>query len=213
MAFNPHGRLVFEGVRGTVLAPRERWAVRLNLLQAIPAASGAAPQSALNALGTQWQTSFGQYLFSDCRLTSVKWAFIGADGRYTGAPVLSAPLDLAGSATTNRYPDQVALAVTLDTARRGPRGRGRFYLPGIAVGLATDGLIVDVMAKNIANSAATFVNAVNAAWPDNGGVAIASTFAEINLVTSVRVGRVLDTIRSRRSSLIEGYSTPTGVTQ
>lgn len=211
MPYEPHGRLVFEGVRGTVAAPRERWAIRVNLNPVIPAQSGAPTPAQLDALGTAFDTRLGAHTTNDTRLTSVKWAFIGPDGKYSSGPVLSSELDLAGSRLSEAHVDQIAIAVSLNTATRGPRGRGRFYLPGPGFAIGPGSLMSATDAQSLATSAAGFLSDINAGWPDNGTVCVASSFGLNSPVTSVRVGRVFDTIRSRRASLSEDYGADVAV--
>lgn len=149
-------------------------------------------------------------------LTEVKLASIGADGKYTDEPFVEA-VSQAGGWTQGAvlHPYQVSLAVSLDTDRRGASGRGRIYLPTPGFALQTDSTIQTVHAEGVRDQVATLLTNLN----NNAGfdttdtsVVIASSKGFNSPVTSVRVGRLLDTVRSRRRSLGEKYSASAAVT-
>ncbi len=149
-------------------------------------------------------------------LETVKVASIGADGRYTGDPVIIDVVDANGQGgISNVTLPQAALAVSLGTARRGPTGRGRFYLPMPIIVLSPDTLLMDApKALAIQGSAATFINALNnQPGIDVLGlqVCVSSTKGYNSTVTTLRVGRVVDTMRSRRNALPESYGTATAI--
>jgi len=132
-------------------------------------------------------------------------------GIYDGNPQIfefNQPGGVAGQAGQN---PQDALAVSLVTARRGPTGKGRFYIPlPVVMGLAANGwLIAESDVNTIRARAATMLSDINnAPGYDSGGaptVVVASTKGYNTPVTGVRVGRVMDTIRSRRRQLSESY--------
>jgi hypothetical protein len=105
---------------------------------------------------------------------------------------------------------QAALAVTLQSGRSGPSGRGRFYLPMPTTPLEGDLRISVDNANSVAASVRTlFQNIANQPFVDLPGATMAPTVASSKgyntPVTSVKVGRVIDTIRSRRNALAEGY--------
>jgi hypothetical protein len=109
----------------------------------------------------------------------------------------------------------VALAVSLNTPRRGPSGKGRFFLPMPAVTINPGNLEISAAdAQGVADSAAQWLNDLgNEPGVDVLGLAavVASTKGYNTRVSSVRVGRVLDTIRTRRRSLKEAYGANVGV--
>lgn len=105
------------------------------------------------------------------------------------------------------YPAQVACVATLRTFLTRGRGHaGRIYIPVEDVGVAnTTGEISSVTADGIAVAVATFIGAVNTALP-GGKVCVYSKVGQVaNDVTSVDVGVIMDTMRSRRTSLLEKY--------
>lgn len=220
MPFLPHWRMSMLGRLGT---SGERFSYSLNL--------GNGNGTALTTTNSGVE---GSTFFADCAsdaanfhasseakinaaaiLETVKFAFIGADGKYTRDPIIVDVPDVPGAIASEIHPAQTALVVSLNTARRGSSGRGRFYLPMPAVPVsATDLLISSANRDSVQGAAATFVNNIN----NQPGfdvadivVVVASTKGVNSKVTGIRVGRVLDTVRSRRTSLPEAYAPVTPV--
>lgn len=141
-----------------------------------------------------------------------KLNLIGPDGRYVNerTTVLRelTPGQSRGAGNSVDHPPQISLAVTLNTdARRGLASRGRFYLPGPSVPLDQNGQIPLATANVIRDRAVAMLDAINRAVPGYQ-VVIASDVGQgaFRRVESVRVGRVLDTIRSRRNKFAESYT-------
>lgn len=198
-----HRRLTFSGFFGTATAPYEEWSFRLNL--GVGEGGGDAA-----ALATAARDAFGTHLAPFIRswatLTEVKYADIAAGGLYAGDPVIVEASIAGGAGAAGSQAPQVALAVSLDTELRGASGRGRFYLPAPGVALASaDGLVGAAEIQSVANASAAFLGAINSP-AGFGNVSIVSYKGSVQPVTSVRVGRALDTIRSRRRSLPETYT-------
>lgn len=207
MPYEPHSRLTFSGIFGPASLPLEEWAFRLNMgpwtVQDVTAGLAAARDA--------FATHLAPRVNSIARLTQVKVASIGADGKYVSdAVVLEA--DVPGTGTINTStPLQITQAVTLDTARRGPTGRGRFYLPAPDTGIETQARVFSTtVTQTLADSAAMFISALNAI-PEFQDVVIASSKGYLSPVTHVRVGRVPDTMRSRRRSMDEDYVGPVAI--
>jgi hypothetical protein len=161
------------------------------------------------------------------RLTAVQLAAVNAAGHFEtdakGAYVRTL-VDFSSAPTTGgsvhaTEPPQAALVVSLNTSRTGRVGRGRFYLPMPCFPSSpTDLLISDAAAHGVALAASTWIKALNDAAangspPQGPRVCVASGGSVKNAVppgnyevTSVRVGRVVDTVRSRRNALDEAYS-------
>lgn len=215
MPFAPHVRVTAIGRTG--VASAERWSWSLNIGRA--GGSLTIPDEDLASDIAQDIKAFhlrpASRVCSRARLQEVKFAVIGADGKYTSDPLIVGLGDIeGGDATTAQHATvtpQAALAVTLDTARRGPSGRGRFYLPMPVLSL-DEGLAAGVNDVNgIRDSVVQLLNAVNNQPGLDGSadrVVVASSKGYNTPVDSVRVGRIIDTIRSRRTSLQEGYSAP-----
>lgn len=134
-----------------------------------------------------------------------KLAVIGTDGRYpddVDALLYEKTPGTVGSG--NGHPPQCSVAVTTLTERTRGRGvRGRMYLPGNNSTIADDGRISVTAATNIATRTAQFIDEVT----DLMGVP-AAVFSEVgagayNPIVAVGVGRVVDTQRRRRRSLVE----------
>lgn len=146
------------------------------------------------------------------KLDRIKLNQIGIDGRYTQDVTLEHEFNpVIEGASTLIVPPQVALAFTLDTSvRRGRASHGRFYLPmpGIAAEPATGALAASTT-NAYATQARTMLNAIVVALglPYRPVVTSKLGLGEERNVTGIRVGRVLDTIRSRRTSLPEDYAT------
>lgn len=142
-------------------------------------------------------------------LQVVKIARIGADGKYSAAPIVVDVRDTPGGDSSGfggLIAPQVAMACSLHTDRRGATGRGRFYLPMPLVDLQEDlrmtqqdadarGAIVAQLVANLNNQPGFDVLGLN--------VYIASSKGYNTRVTGASVGRVIDTMRSRRNALNE----------
>lgn len=142
------------------------------------------------------------------KLTSIKLNLIGTDGRYvnneTIEHVLASPLP--GNSSNNPAP-QVALCVSTSTPNaRGRAHAGRWYLPMPGMQLGGDGRITTTQADAVLNASVTFVNALNVAMGDWQASVVSNIGAGAsNVITGLRVGRVYDTMRSRRGKFIEEY--------
>lgn len=115
---------------------------------------------------------------------------------------------LAGRATGDMLPSQIAVAISLTAGTR-PDGRpfkGRFYLPTPHEAfLDVNGLIPSATTANLALMFKQFFEVLNTA---GHYVSIWSRTTEdlVNPVNLVRVGNRVDTIRSRRNRFPEVYS-------
>jgi hypothetical protein len=113
---------------------------------------------------------------------------------------------ISGGGTTRHYPNQVALALTLSTEyTRGLAHQGRVYLPSPT---ATVDSLTGVMSEGQSQSQgelfATLITALNAVDPARTVQVMSKVrTGAAHDVVSVNCGRVLDTMRSRRSKLLE----------
>jgi hypothetical protein len=144
-------------------------------------------------------------------MVSAKLNRIDTDGRYMDAVAVETVLGtpIVGAVASNQ-PAQVSAAITLQTAiARGRGSKGRFYLPmpSQMSSLGTDGRITVAQALQMAEACAYLIREINSEYAGTAAVGVASNAgAGIHAAaTEVRVGRVPDTIRSRRSSLAEDY--------
>lgn len=198
---------------GGKLPGAEQWSCGLRLS---PVATGPwPPEDAAGLIGAMatavstFHTSANTQIHSACKLSYVKLNMIDADGTYsldtTNQVVLA---DVAGASNTSQPANQIALAITAETGfSRGPAHRGRFYLPMPGIGIAADGMVAAATITAIKGTATTFLTNLNAVSPKYK-VAVHSRKAGSpaqRLVTSFSIGRVLDTQRRRRRSLVENY--------
>lgn len=216
MPFAPHTRVTAIGTLGT---GADRFSYGLNL--GFTGAPAALPQAGLEDITASIKAMHKRAtsgVSADAVLTEVKFASIGADGKYTADPVVIAVTGGAGGGNNafNQVLPQSALAVSLMTDRRGPSGKGRFYLPmpAFATAGANSFQITQANADGVRDSVQTMLNEIlNAPGLDNVNneldpvVVVASTKGFNTPVTGVRVGRVVDTIRTRRNALSENYTT------
>ena len=219
--YTPHLRVTASGTfqNGPTGPVLERWTWRLNLSDPLAGNATSFSQARCDDYAADisaFHARIETLIYSFCRLTEVKLARIGANGKYTENSFLKVVDIPGGLGNQMTRPPQVALAVSLGSATRGPRGQGRFYLPGPAATLGTDLTITAGDQESIRTSIDTlFQNLHNTPLVDTLGstprVTIASSKGVNSDVTFFRLGRALDTIRSRREDLKEGYSAPTPV--
>lgn len=167
-------------------------------------------------------TPYASQFSINTRLTEVKLNRIGTDGKYADPDSMTkfgSPLAV-GPNPTNGAP-QLAPVVTLRTAfERGRANRGRMYLPPhfgyITVG--ADGRALASNAVTIASETTRLFNNIKTVWTTwlGGGDLGAHPVVMSDIgagtwhsVTRMEVGRVVDTMRSRRSSLDEDYQAST----
>lgn len=169
------------------------------------------------------------------RLTEIKCANIDVDGKYPPTLPSASAFFVPGQASSFTQPAgqiaQATIAATLFTALpRGLASKGRIYLPPSGWMLpGTDGLLPVPNAQAVADSVRILISEINA---DSviGNVAIFSrgrgvpsppvlgkkpkytypNAGAMNVVTGVRVGKVVDTQRRRRRSLVESPVTSIG---
>lgn len=203
--YSPHLRL---SLTGTVYGI-ERFAIRLNLSDPPSSVDRQARFDDMVADCVAFWGRGATRINALSVLTEVKLAEIGANGKYTGDPLIAAVNQVGAVSAGVGYPPQISLAVSLDTDLRGPRGRGRFFLPTPVANLSATAEISVLDAESVRASTVTWLEALNNATGIDANapeVVIASTYGTNSKVTGVRVGRVLDTIRSRRRSLPERYT-------
>lgn len=222
MTVQPHTRVTFSGIFGATTAPVEEWMFNLSA-GTFPNRSTTDLEAAAAACGTAWTTHLASLYWPSTVLQRVRVADLNADGhvlrRTSGAfiqgdHVQNRPGTATGG-TENRFPLSTALCVSLGTALPGQAGKGRFYLPWPSyTGIGTDYRLAASTADDIATKCKAFVNALTVALQADVSVSAASSAtsgkqATLTPVDFVRIGRVPDTMRSRRSRMLEGYSVQT----
>jgi hypothetical protein len=146
-------------------------------------------------------------------LTGIKLNRIGVDGRYTEPETMEYfyPTPINGTAS-NTPAAQNSMVATLRTAvPRGRGSKGRMYLPPTSAvsDVRSDGRILPATALGQAIAVKALIDRLNATYVGIGRVGVASNAGagRFEHVTHVSVGRVVDTVRSRRSALDEDYQT------
>lgn len=203
-------------VMGGPLYTDERWSMGLSLVNW----SGAAttdPTTVSAGVLAAVETFIGQASISAAaELDIVKLNRIGTDGKYVREAVEHRyEGTLVDGGGTTYLPAQVSLAVSLQTAAtRGLACRGRIFLPSPSAGIVTaTGVLGSSVPTAVATATTALINALNTAL-DPYAVSVVSNVREgaFREVKSVRVGNVLDTIRSRRTQFTETYQQGADVT-
>lgn len=197
-------RLVMAGS----LYANERWSTSLSLIPNFAGNPSAGPTEVPEAV-IEAASDFIQSgrIYSFVRLDTIKLNLIGPDGKYvdpddTVEHTFETPVAGGQSGT---IPPQIALAATLRTgSRRGLANAGRIYIPGPTGNCDASGRLSETDAAAHAAHVADLINDLNVAL-DEFVVGVASNVrgGAMRAVERVEVGRVFDTIRSRRTSLPE----------
>jgi hypothetical protein len=171
---------------------------------------------------TAFFSSAGAKISNNTYLEEIKFAQIEPDpvtpsrGMYAKDPVIWTVAVAGGGGATYVPLPQASFVVSLVTNRRGPTGKGRFYLPCPALSPSpTDGFRIPVAEANAVQAAAwTWLVAINNAFSTavpNPKVSVCSTKGYATAVSGVRVGRIIDTMTSRRNNLVESYGGMTAI--
>jgi hypothetical protein len=226
----PHWRLTLSGTLGTGTPAPEIWSLGMSIGASAGPLGGVPSQDVFDAMCaavTPLITAGGMGIANTVRLTSVQVAAINASGHFaTGADGAYQRLikdysgqQLVGNAAHSTEPPQAALVVSLNTSRVGRVGKGRFYLPMPCFPTAAADLLISAAAatsvRDVVKERLTALNAAmaNGTPPQGPRVCVASGGSLKNgtppgnyPVTSVRIGRAIDTVRSRRNALQESYT-------
>jgi hypothetical protein len=144
-------------------------------------------------------------------LDDVSFANVGGDGKQIGDTV-RIPSQAQGNYNGALHPPQVTARVSLSDGLRGRSHRGGWYMPYTGWAISTNGYAQATDAANLRDSTLALIRGINAVFGAAGTVSPSVVIAsQIGLlpVTTVRVGNVLDTMRTRRNALAETYSTAT----
>ena len=168
------------------------------------------PEGVLTAIET-FHGSSAVALGSGVTLNAVKLNMIGTNGRYvnpsdTVEHVYETPKNAPG---TIQLPPQCATAVSLLTNfKRGLAHRGRFYVPRLGFPVGADGRLTTSDRSSLLTAAAAMVDSLNDALGPDFFCAVTSDRREgaQRRVSGLAVGRVVDTMRSRRRGLDEDYA-------
>lgn len=209
-------------VRGDFLNSPEHWSFGCHFSRENDAIADAGFDDVDEGGVTDAVVAFlGSSLFSN-KVEVRDWRLyvIGTNGKMEGnGPLLHdfAPGELKGASAGARFPSQCSVAVTLIAANRGPAQRGRFYLPTFGgMALEDDWMLSDAVAGVIRTAATTFlkdisdqidlVDLTQSACVNVSPGPVGSGTGTIQEVDHLEVGRVVDTIRNRRRSMLETYN-------
>jgi hypothetical protein len=217
-------------VWGDSYAGSEQWSFGFRMQSVDPVGTAQSRAASLGPIVSAfWSNTTTPAFLSSHRLQGVKVAAIGTDGKYPDGHVPGevwfANVPGPKSQATNSYViPQSSIAVTMTTAAaRGLASMGRFFLPPTDVYIEASGLLPTTLRDALVTKVKDFLNSVNAMEAGNSNVAIFSrgkgvksynaTTKKIewdypnpgvtNPVTGVEIGRVVDTQRRRRRSLVE----------
>jgi hypothetical protein len=198
-------------VQGTSWANTETWQFGVRALAVAVVPTDAQCQNIANTLAAPTQalfTSPALFMTQDNVLTAIKVARIGRDGKYPvdhapGIYLYAPPVASAGG--TRGIPQATMCVTLLTNVPRGRASHGRFFLPPTAIPVSADGRITVAQADAMEAACRTWLLAINAV-AEVVSVRVYSGLGagRASDVQSVGVGRVVDTMRSRRRNLVEG---------
>lgn len=184
----------------------------------LPAVSDELLEDVALAVGDWFNNPFGGAsptgigIIDRCNLSSVKLNRIGADGKYMDAETKEHvfPTPIVGPTSVSIAP-QLTLAATLrGSNERARAGRGRMYLPPSTAitGLNSDGRVLVNDALAHVKGFHFLLGMLNDVYTSAGvgavaGIASKTGTGAFQAVVQSSVGRVIDTIRSRRNKLDE----------
>jgi hypothetical protein len=187
----------------------EQFAIGLTLAHVgngTPTVPGTVPQGIIDACIAFFEAA---PISSHAKLKLIKYNQIGVDGKYvdkTNTVSYDVTTLVAGSSSSTP-PAQLAQVISLRTGvLRGLAHAGRFYLPLPISNLGTTGLVASGDITDLMTVVDDFLNAINAVSADWRVAVVSNVRAGAeHFVTHARIGRVLDTMRSRRAKLDEEY--------
>ena len=162
--------------------------------------SVAAAQSAFMTGITNFWADVGPLLCTTVAATRAVTVELdpATGGQLTGAEDTRADV---GSSVATCLPFQCAPVVSLRTATLSRAGRGRFYVPSLAVDQVDAGRMLTAARDSLADGALALVQGLTSA---GGNVVIYHrALGTTTPVTSLDVGDVIDTQRRRRNKLVE----------
>ncbi len=211
MAVPAHYRLIFSGHTAGTVGPVEEWSWAVKG-SSRPTAGNTTDPLSLKAAADAGKAAYGAHLAglfpSWVVLSRVRCSghveggltMTNASGAYMQHDVTG---NLPGTGNGPvAYPLQTALVVSLISQRSGATGKGRVYLPPPALGLDGNFLLPQPGVSNVASKFGSFLVALRQEF---GLVDIVSSKGYASTVRTVKVGRVLDTQRSRRGGLAEEH--------
>lgn len=188
----------------------ERWSIglRLNNVAGSFPATQAAQQTLCDAYASAVGTWFaGQNAVgSAARLDLVKLNEITVLGKYARAWTnLKEIVPSVAGGGPAPFPPQIAMVLSLRTgANRGGAARGRIFLPAPTAAMQSNGVMSAATQTGTLATCKGLIDAVNGV--DAGRVVVIASKVGTGVersVTRIELGTVLDTMRSRRTSMPE----------
>lgn len=178
--------------------PGESWSCTLHTTGAGTLASAQTAFS--NAVAAFWTGELDSIVTADVSVTETSTASLN---EATGTQIsrLIDDVSLPGVASGEMLPFQCASGVSWRTALATRSGRGRMYLPPLAVSVLDTGRLSTGAVSTIVDAVGQLTDSL-----DGGGLALVllnRTTLATTPVTTVDVGNVIDTQRRRRNKLIE----------
>jgi hypothetical protein len=203
-------------VRGVFVGTPETWSFGMHFSRDNPAGSDAQINNIdVDQVTGAIYTFFGAIdskIPQNCEVSDWRMYVIGTNNRLEGNPLVEdvSASHIKGQGTV-AYPPQIAIKVTTVGANRGPGKFGGFYLPTMMPVVSTDLRVTAQNATNLAESCSTFMKSVSNQIDLEGPL---QSSAGLNISQSgpagarqeidhIEVGRVLDTLRNRRKSMVE----------
>lgn len=210
-------RMTVSGILGPDSAPSEIWANNLSLVtgDGVFPTTRAQCQAIADSVKTPTNAFYGNVMTAQGKVTNIRIAMLGTDGRVLrdpdGAYLQADSASAVRTGLTARVPFQTALVVSLHTPFAGPTGRGRIYVPVPYVPIQDNGQFGAADLSVVADAAKTWIDALNGA---HGGYNLSTVVASQGSVvkalapafhhhTTLSIGDVPDTQRRRRNALDE----------
>lgn len=215
MTYLPHWRATFKGGfrAGSSGEGYEEWNTSIAINAGLVRNWQDGAQDVVDDLCADFQTllvDLESYVASNTYFHEVRLDSIAPSGKTDQDAVFAKPAieNWAGQGLPV-LPPQCAVVLTLDTKVRGRSRFGRMYLPLLGVTVSGDGLMGVPLATTIATAGAKFINNVgNTPGVDLDFAPVVASgvgSGSLHEVQQIRVGRAVDTMRSRRRNLDEGY--------
>ena len=161
--------------------------------------------SAIGEAFYTWLVALKAYQASTFSWKEVRISAVEAGGAVVnGASVGAITTPIVGTGSMSA-PPQNAIVSSLVTGGRGPRNRGRLYVPAPGAAPTTDGLLSSAMKTAVNNGTKALVNSVDAISGIRAAV-VSRTHQTYSDITKVRVGDEFDTQRRRRNGRNETYT-------
>lgn len=166
-----------------------------------------ATQNAIAEGAWAWLNALKAYQSADFAWQEVRLSAVEADGTVVnGASVFTMISPLAGGAATMNVAPQNAVVASLQTGGRGPRNRGRMYLPiHTNTAVTTGGLVASAVNTALRAATKTLIDTVNGLLVARMSV-VSATHQTYSDIVNVRCGDEIDTQRRRRNGRLETYS-------